>query len=266
MIWCRFAVDGRAHYGIVENDRVEAVEGTPFGEHRRTATSHPLDAVKLLLPTKPNTFFCVGVNYRDHIIKRAAVMGRQPTFPRKPDVGYRANNALIAHEEDIVKPRDAGDEFQYEGELVAVFGKRAKNVTKEDAMNYVLGFTIGNDVSERGWQYGDATMWRGKNADTFKPMGPWIVTGLDPKDMKTTIRLNGRVTDEFATGNMIFDVPTYIAEVTKYVTIDAGDVMWMGTDGLPSNMTVGDTVEIEITGIGTLRNRVVAGGSDPRVP
>jgi 2-keto-4-pentenoate hydratase/2-oxohepta-3-ene-1,7-dioic acid hydratase in catechol pathway len=259
MIWCRYAMNGKTAYGIVTGDRVTAVEGTPFGDYKTTSTSHALGDVKLLLPTIPNTFFCVGVNYRDHIIQRAKVMGKQPSFPKKPDVGYRANNALVAHEQNIVKPKDSGEEFQYEGELVVVFGKRAKNVAKENAMDYVLGFTIGNDVSERGWQYGDATMWRGKNADTFKPMGPWIVTGLNPKNMRTIIRLNGKVNDEFNTGDMIFDVPTFIAEITKYVTIEAGDVMWMGTDGLPSNMKVGDTVEIEITGIGTLRNRVVAG-------
>jgi 2-keto-4-pentenoate hydratase/2-oxohepta-3-ene-1,7-dioic acid hydratase in catechol pathway len=217
-----------------------------------------LSAVKLGVPVIPNTFYCAGVNYADHILKRSQVTGKQMPFPKKPDIGYRANSALIAHEENIVKPRDAGEEFQYEGELVAVFGKRAKNVSREEAMDCVLGWTIGNDVSERGWQYSDRTMWRAKNADTFKPMGPWIATGLDPASMKTIIRLNGEVTDEFATGKMIFDAADYIAEVTKYVTIQPGDVMWLGTDGLPRNMKPGDTIEIEITGIGVLRNRVVA--------
>src|SRR5207237_810346 len=161
-----------------------------------------------------------------------------------PDIGYRANNALIAHEESIVKPRDAGPDFQYEGELVAVFGKAAKNVSREKALDCVFGWTIGNDVSERGWQASDRTLWRAKNSDTFKPMGPWIVTGLDPADMTTTIRLNGRVTESFATGNMIFDAATYISEVSKYCTIQPGDVMWMGTDGVPENMKPGDTVEV----------------------
>ncbi len=258
-IWCRFAKDGQASYGMVEGENVIAVEGSPFGEHRPSGRSFPLKHVKLLIPTAPQTFFCVGINYADHIRKMAALRGSEPVFPSKPDIGYRANNALIAHEEDIVKPKDAGDAFQYEGELVAVFGKRARNVSRANALDFVLGWTIGNDVSERNWQKQDRTLWRAKNSDTFKPMGPWIVTGLDPDAMETTIRLNGRETDRFKTNAMIFDTADYIAEVSKYCTIEPGDVMWMGTDGLPQNMKPGDTVEIEITGIGVLRNRVVAG-------
>ena len=215
--------------------------------------------MKLAIPVVPPTFYCVGINYADHIRKMAAKRKTEPVFPKKPDIGYRANNALIAHEENIVKPADAGEAFQYEGELVAVFGRRCRNVARENALDYVFGWTIGNDVSERGWQKDDRTLWRAKNADTFKPMGPWIVTGLDPAKMETVIRVNGRETDRFATNNMIFDTATYIAEVSKYCTIEPGDVMWMGTDGVPENIKPGDTVEIEITGIGVLRNKVVAG-------
>jgi 2-keto-4-pentenoate hydratase/2-oxohepta-3-ene-1,7-dioic acid hydratase in catechol pathway len=258
MIWCRFSADGETCYGLVEGDRVKKVEGTPFGSHIVTTNIYPLNSIRLAVPVIPATFFCAGINYADHIVKRSKVVGKQLPFPTKPDIGYRANNALIAHEENIIKPKDSGEEFQYEGELVAVFGKKAKHVSKDEALDCVFGWTIGNDVSERGWQASDRTLWRAKNADTFKPMGPWIVTGLNPADMKTIIRLNGEVTDEFATGNMIFDVATYISEITKYVTIQPGDVMWMGTDGLQRNMKPGDTVEIEITGIGVLRNRVVA--------
>jgi 2-keto-4-pentenoate hydratase/2-oxohepta-3-ene-1,7-dioic acid hydratase in catechol pathway len=257
--WCRFSKDDQVSYGMVEGDSVIAVDGSPFGEHKRTARSLPLKSVKLLIPVLPSTFFCVGINYADHIRKMAAKRGTEPVFPKKPDIGYRANNALIAHEEDIVKPADAGDAFQYEGELVAVFGKRARKVSRENALDCVLGWTIGNDVSERSWQKNDRTLWRAKNADTFKPMGPWIVTGLDPAKMETVIRVNGQETDRFKTNNMIFDTATYIAEVSKYCTIEPGDVMWMGTDGVPQNIKPGDTVEIEISGIGVLRNKVVAG-------
>jgi 2-keto-4-pentenoate hydratase/2-oxohepta-3-ene-1,7-dioic acid hydratase in catechol pathway len=257
--WCRFSKDGQTSYGLVEGGQVTAVDGTPFGDHKKTARAYPLAAVKLLIPVVPPTFYCVGINYADHIVKMAAKRKTEPVFPKRPDIGYRANNALIAHDENIVKPADSGEAFQYEGELVAVFGKRCRNVRKEDALDYVLGWTIGNDVSERAWQKDDRTLWRAKNADTFKPMGPWIVTGLDPDTMETVIRLNGNEIDRFATNKMIFDTATYIAEVSKYCTIEPGDVMWMGTDGIPANMKPGDTVEIEITGIGVLRNKVVAG-------
>jgi 2-keto-4-pentenoate hydratase/2-oxohepta-3-ene-1,7-dioic acid hydratase in catechol pathway len=257
--WCRFEKDKQTSFGVVEGDQVTAVDGIPWGEHKRTARSFPLAAVKLLIPVVPPTFYCVGINYADHIRKMAAKRGTEPVFPKKPDIGYRTNNALIATEENIVKPADAGEQFQYEGELVAVFGKRARNVKKEDALDYVFGWTIGNDVSERTWQAADRTMWRSKNADTFKPMGPWIVTGLDPDKMETVVRVSGRETERFKTNNMIFDAPTYIAEVSKYCTIEPGDVMWMGTDGVPENIKPGDTVEIEISGIGVLRNKVVLG-------
>ena len=257
MIWCRFQVGTTVSYGIVDDDTVTEVSGIPWGEHSLTSTTHSLGSVKLLVPVIPQTFYCAGVNYRDHVMKMAARRNAEPSFPPRPDIGYRANNALIADGENIIIPRDASDEVQYEGELVAVFGRECRNVSREEALDYVFGWTIGNDVSERVWQRNDRTLWRAKNADTFKPMGPWIVTGLVPDQMLTTVRVNGRVTEEFDTGNMIFDAPTFISEVSKYNTIYPGDVMWLGTDGVPENIKAGDTVEVEISPIGVLRNPVV---------
>src|SRR4051794_19949126 len=138
--WCRFRVGDTATYGLIDGGRVVAVSGSPFGEHTVTSTSFPLASVKLLVPVIPPTFFCVGVNYADHVRRMAEMRGTQPVFPKRPDIGYRANNALIAHEESIVKPRDAGPDFQYEGELVAVFGKAAKNVSREKALDCVFGW------------------------------------------------------------------------------------------------------------------------------
>ena len=258
MIWCRFQAGGRVSYGIVEGEFVIPVEGSPFGEHRRTNEKLALSGVKLLVPVIPGNFYCAGVNYSEHVTKMAKKRGEEPKLPTRAEIGYRANNALVEHEANIVKPKDSGELFQYEGELVAVFGKTGRHIPKEQALDYVLGWTIGNDVSERTWQRSDRTFWRSKNADTFKPMGPWIVTGLHPRDMRTIIRLNGQVVDSFDTGKMIFDAETFISETSRYCTIQAGDVMWLGTDGAPQNMKVGDTIEVEITGIGVLRNYVVA--------
>jgi 2-keto-4-pentenoate hydratase/2-oxohepta-3-ene-1,7-dioic acid hydratase in catechol pathway len=258
MQWCRFQVGEKIYYGIVDDGQVTVVDGLPWEKHTVTTTRYDLGQIKILLPVIPPTFYCVGINYRDHIIKSAQRKGVEPVFPKKPDIGYRANNALCAHEEPIIKPADSGEVFQYEGELVAVIGKQGKKIPKEKALEYVFGWTMGNDVSERTWQRGDRTMWRSKNADTFKPMGPWIVTGLDYQQMTTVIRLNGKEVDRFATANMIHDVETYIAEISKYITLYPGDVIWMGTDGLPQNMKVGDVCEIEITGLGVLRNKVIA--------
>jgi 2-keto-4-pentenoate hydratase/2-oxohepta-3-ene-1,7-dioic acid hydratase in catechol pathway len=257
MIWCRFRSGGSDRYGIVENGRVSEVEGSPFATYELTGRRHDLAAVKLLVPVIPSTFYCAGINYRDHVRRMAAMRGETPVFPKQADIGYRANNALIAQGEAIVIPRDASEEVQYEGELVAVFGKKARNVSREEALDYVFGWTIGNDVSERVWQRKDRTFWRSKNTDTFKPMGPWIVTGADLAQMRTIVRLNGRVVEDFKTDDMIFSAATFIHEVSKYNTIYPGDVMWLGTDGVPENIKHGDTVEVEITGIGVLSNPVV---------
>jgi 2-keto-4-pentenoate hydratase/2-oxohepta-3-ene-1,7-dioic acid hydratase in catechol pathway len=257
MIWCRFQVGDSIKYGLVEGDRVTEVEGSPFDTYGVTGRTHDMAAVKLLVPVVPSTFFCAGINYRDHVIRMAAINNTKPVFPKQADIGYRANNALVAHGEPIVIPRDASDEVQYEGELVAVFGKKARNVSKEEALDYVLGWTIGNDVSERAWQRSDRTFWRSKNSDTFKPMGPWIVTDVELDGMRTKVRVNDKLVEDFETNNMIFSAATFIHEVTKYNTIYAGDVMWLGTDGVPENIKHGDTVSIEITGVGTLSNPVI---------
>jgi len=258
MIWCRFQAGGTAHFGIVEGDSVTEVDGVPWGDHSVRHIKHKLAAVKLLAPLIPGTFYCAGVNYKSHVIEMAKKRNiPSPKFPDAADIGYRSPNAIIANGEAIVKPKDAGEEFQYEAELVAVIGKKGKNVPKEKALEHVFGWTIGNDVSERAWQRGDRTMWRGKDADTFKPMGPWIVTGADYRKMRTIVRLDGKTVEDFATGDMIFDVEGFIERMTKYVTIHPGDVIWMGTDGVPENMTPGQVCEIEITGIGTLRNPIV---------
>jgi 2-keto-4-pentenoate hydratase/2-oxohepta-3-ene-1,7-dioic acid hydratase in catechol pathway len=179
-------------------------------------------------------------------------------LPKQPDIGYRANNALIAPGETVIIPRDASDQIQYEGELVVVIGKKARHLTEKDAMSCVFGYTIGNDVSERTWQKADRGLWRAKNADTFKPMGPWIETDADLDKMETIIKVNGKQTGRFHTNEMIFGVVPFIVELTKYFTLWPGDVIWMGTDGASPDLRAGDVVEIEITGIGTLRNRFVA--------
>ncbi|MEA2947373.1 MAG: hypothetical protein QOI40_2703 [Alphaproteobacteria bacterium] len=258
MIWCRFQKDKLVAYGIVEGDTVVAVDGDPFADYRATAGKFKLSDVKLLVPVLPGTFYAIGSNYRNHVVGRAKVKGTAPKFYDTPRVGYRANSALIATEEDIVKPRDAGPRFEYEGELVAVIGKPARKVSPKDAASCILGWTIGNDLTERDWQRDDPTNLRGKNADTFKPMGPWIVTGIDPRDMTTNVRLNGKTVHSFPTGDMLFSAAEVISSVSRHNTLSPKDVVWLGTDEVPESVKPGDVIEIEISGIGVLRNRVVA--------
>ena len=260
MRWCRFqdgdVTSAEASYGIVEGDRVTAIEGEPWGGYTRTSASRALAGVRLLVPVIPPTFYAAGVNYREHVIQVAKTHGVEPVFPPRADVGYRANSALIADGETIVIPRDATELVQYEGELVAVIGRRCRRVSEADALDYVFGYTIGNDVSERNWQLEDRTLFRAKNSDTFKPMGPWIETGLNPSDLEVTIRLSGREVYRYAVRDAIFSLQQLISRTSDYITLVPGDVLWMGTDGPTENMHDGDVVEIEVPGIGVLRNPV----------
>ena len=257
MKWCRFQTGDGIAYGIIEGDTVTEVTGSQFEAHARTSTKVPLSRVKLLVPVIPPTFYAAGVNYREHVTEMAHRRGEKPKFPPQADVGYRASNALVATDEPIVIPKDASEEVQYEGELVVVIGKRCKRVSEADALDCVFGYTIGNDVSERVWQRNDRTLWRGKNTDTFKPMGPWIVTGLDPDGLRVIIRVNGREMFSYAIKDAIFGVRQFISRMSQYLTLHPGDVLWMGTDGATENIKDGDVVEIEIPGIGVLRNPVV---------
>jgi len=257
MRWCRFEVGGQASFGIIEGDRVVPVSGTPFGEHERSTSAHALADVRLLVPVIPATFYAAGVNFREHVTHIAQLQGREPEFPAAADVGYRANNALIADGETIVIPRDATEVVQYEGELVVVIGRECRRVSEAEALDYVFGYTIGNDVSERTWQRNDRTLWRAKNTDTFKPMGPWIETDLDPDALEVTIRVNDVQLYRYAIRDAIFGIREFISRMSQYLTLHPGDVLWMGTDGPTENLKHGDVVEVEIPEIGVLRNPVI---------
>lgn len=258
MRWCRVQTPAGPRYGLVTETVIELVQGSPFGDWARSSERLALDEAKLLVPVIPPVFYAIGSNYRNHVLTMAQAKGRNPVFYERPRVGYRANSALIATGEDIVKPDDASEEFQYEAELVAVVGRRLRNATKDEAAEAIFGWTIGNDVSERVWQETDQTNIRAKNCDTFKPMGPWIETDPDLAAMRTRVSLNGRVVHDFPTGDMLFDAADVIVEIARYNTLSPGDVVWLGTDEKPLNMKPGDRIDIELTGIGTLSNKVVS--------
>ena len=260
MRWIRFTAGAHTAYGIVEGGKIAEVKGGLFdGPPVRTGTMHALTEVKVEIPLLPRTFYAAGLNYTEHVTHAARMLGEAPSIPQRPDMGYRAVNALVAHDEPVVIPRDA-TAVQYEAELAVVIGRRAKHLSEADALSCVFGYTIGNDVSERAWQKSDRTFWRSKNTDTFKPMGPWIETDADLEAMETVVRLNGTETLRFRTNDMLFGVARYIATMTRYLTLHPGDVIWMGTDGASPNLKPGDTVEIDIAGIGTLRNPFVLEG------
>jgi 2-keto-4-pentenoate hydratase/2-oxohepta-3-ene-1,7-dioic acid hydratase in catechol pathway len=247
MIWCRFDDAGTARYGLVEGEAVIPVAGDPFTGHEpRPGRARRVADVRWLPPVIPGTFFCAGLNYRGHA----------DVVPSRPEIGYRANNALTGHLEPIVRPADYGEPLVAEGELVAVIGTTVpRHCDRAEAERAVLGWTIGNDVSARAWQRSDRTFWRCKNSDTFKPMGPCIVTDARPLSATTTIRVDGSVKASFATGDMLFDPYDFICAMSRYITLRPGDVVWMGTDET-ATMVPGQVVEITIDGLGTLANPV----------
>lgn len=254
----RFALDGRAFYGIVEGEEVYELDGSPFKSYRRSERRHRLAVLKLLVPCMPSNFYCAGLNYAAHIEWANRRTGGHRKPPEKADIGYRSPNALIASGEEIVIPTDSPGPVQFEGELVAVIGRKARNLSEEEALSCVLGYTLGNDVSERTWQKEDRTLWRAKNCDTFKPMGPFIVTDLDPTNLTIAIDVNGKKVSEYHTGKMLFSAQHYIAQISKYMTLWPGDVVWLGTDNATEpDLKHGDCVEVIQKDIGILSNPVV---------
>jgi len=256
MIWCRFEDADGPVYGLVEDGVATAVAGNPFGSWEKSERRIPVGELRLLPPVVPGTFFCAGLNYRAHA-ERAAYGGH--AVPERPEVGYRANNALTGHLSPIVRPSDCAEPLVAEGELVAVIGRPVRHASVAEARAAVFGWTIGNDVSARGWQRCDRTFWRCKNSDTFKPMGPFIVTPdeADPLASATTVRVDGEVRASFPTGDMLFGPYEYISAISRYITLSPGDVLWLGTDET-ATVVPGQVVEITIDGIGTLANPVTA--------
>ena len=258
MKYGRFEQNDKVFFGIVEGDNVQELEGSPFEQHSTSSRKHKLGDLKILTPCMPYNFYCAGLNYLAHFnwaSERKGVVRKPPT---KADIGYRGVNALCATGETIVIPADSQGPVQYEGELVAVVGTKAKNLTEENALSCILGYTLGNDLSERSWQASDRTLWRGKNCDTWKPMGPFITTGLDPMNLTISVKVNGEQVSEYSTSKMMFSAQHYIAQITKYMTLWPGDVIWLGTDNptLP-DLKHGDVCEIIQKDIGVLSNPVV---------
>ncbi|MHB8587945.1 MAG: fumarylacetoacetate hydrolase family protein [Candidatus Dormibacteraceae bacterium] len=261
MRWARIRVDDRTSYALVEGDDVSEVEGSPFDGYTETARRHAIRDVEFLLPVVPRNFYAMGANYAVHIAWVNEHHGMKVSVPTAADIGYRAPSALIATDEPIVIPSDSPGPVEIEGELVAVIGRTVKGVSEEEATDAILGYTLGNDLSERGWQISDRTNWRSKNTDTFKPMGPVIATGLDPVGLTIEVRVNGRRVSSYASGNMIFRPAHIVARLSRYITLYPGDVLWLGTDGSTEPVNHGDRVEIECPEIGMLRNQVVRASS-----
>ena len=210
--------------------------------------------MKILEPIRPSKIVCVGRNYREH----AAELGNK--MPDEPLLFLKAPSALISSGEEIVLP-GASQQVEHEGELGVVIGRVARNIPSgEDPLSYVLGYTCVNDVTARDLQRKDVQFTRGKSFDTFCPVGPWIKTDIDPGNVVVQTRLNGEVKQKGNTADMAFPVGFLIRYISEIMTLYPGDLIATGTPAGVSRMKPGDVVEVEVAGIGVLRNSVVSAG------
>src|SRR2546425_2170313 len=180
MKWCRIQLDRGPAYGVVEGDQIAILSAAPFERHERTGEGHQLARARFVPPVIPLNFYAAGLNYRAHIEWASERHGMTLKPPQQADIGYRSANALVGSGADIVIPRDSTGPVEFEGELVAVVGKKAKHLPEREALGCIAGYTLGNDLSERAFQRSDRTLWRAKNADTVKPLGPVVLPGVDP--------------------------------------------------------------------------------------
>jgi 2-keto-4-pentenoate hydratase/2-oxohepta-3-ene-1,7-dioic acid hydratase in catechol pathway len=239
--YVRFQKDSTTAYGILQDDTIREINGDLLGEHQPSTTKHKLSDVKLLYPITPPKILAVGLNYKSHI-------GDRPV-PTSPEIFYKPITSLQNPGDPIRIPADSNN-THYEGELVLVIGQRAS----------IFGVTCGNDVSERDWQSGpqkDLQWWRAKGADTFAPLGPCIVTGLDYGNLLLQTRLNGEVVQKQFTSDLLFPPAQIVSYIGKYVTLMPGDLIYTGTPGSTRKMKPGDVVEVDIEGIGVLRNHLL---------
>jgi 2-keto-4-pentenoate hydratase/2-oxohepta-3-ene-1,7-dioic acid hydratase in catechol pathway len=251
--YVRFEHGGRVSYGVLSDGVIAEFAGNLFGGRKPTGRKLKLPEVKLLYPCEPSKVLAVGLNYKSHI-------GSQKP-PSRPEIFYKPITCLQNPGDAIVIPKDSKN-THYEAELVVVIGKKLKNATRAEAEAGIFGYTCGNDVSERDWQNGpdkDMQWWRAKGADTYGPLGPVIVAGFKPGPQQISSRLNGEIKQKQVLSDLLFDCPACVEFASKYVTLLPGDAIYTGTPGATSAMKAGDTIEVEISGIGVLKNPVVGG-------
>lgn len=252
----RYAAGGVVHYGRLEDGdaKIARIDGNPFGELRFTGDFDETRNVRILSPLDRPRVFGFAYNYASHVDETAFER------PEVPVVFMKPSTAVIGPDEAIVYPSDGGL-VHFEGELVIVIGRQGRHVGRAEAYDYVLGYTCGNDVSDRIVQRKESksgALLVGKGYDTFAPLGPAIVTGLDPSRLPLTTRLNGAVRQSANTKDLLLDVPGIISYLSRYMTLLPGDAIMTGTPAGVGPIKPGDQIEVEIEGIGVLRNPVVA--------
>jgi 2-keto-4-pentenoate hydratase/2-oxohepta-3-ene-1,7-dioic acid hydratase in catechol pathway len=255
--YVKFEAHGRPAWGILENDTtIQELSGPPFdGTAKWTGRRSKVADVKFLAPAEAKKVIAAGFNYRSHLGQASAAkyVGLFAKFP----------TSLTGHEGTIVYPPDATS-LHYEAEICVVIGKQARNITEAQVKAHVFGVTACNDVSEREWQKSDLQWFRAKASDTFGPMGPVLVSNVDYGNLKLIGRHNGKVVQETTTDLLIFSIDHIVSYISRYVTLEPGDVIFTGTPGTTQAMKPGDTFEVEVVGVTTLRNTVVAATTPQR--
>ncbi len=288
----RYRLGEATSYGLLEGDQVREIKGDLFGRWQAGERITPLSKVTLLVPVeRPTQVLALAGSYKSHLgagdfittivtttkvttnpksgdttsdsrtIIDSEKPGEVPLKFQTPQVFFKTPSCLIADGEPIVIPPGT-NEVHYEAELVIVIGRKAQRVDESEAKACILGVTCGNDVSARDWQKGDVQWWRAKGSDTFGPAGPVIASGLDYDNLLVTLRLNGEVKQQENTGQLIHPVPKLVSFISQYVTLYPGDLIFTGTSGRTSAIKPGDTVEIEIEGVGVLKNPVRAASGE----
>jgi 2-keto-4-pentenoate hydratase/2-oxohepta-3-ene-1,7-dioic acid hydratase in catechol pathway len=248
----RFQSGQRTGYGVREGDTVKEITGSIYGDFRISSTTHRIGEVRLLAPVEPTKILCVGLNFRNHIEEIGFPTPKYPAHFLKP------LTTLIGPEDPIVIPRVA-ERVDYEGEPAVVIKRQIKDVSLEEASRAILGYTCMNDVTERPLSTEQGQLTRSKGFDTFAPVGPCIATDLDPATLTLRTRLNGRLMQEAKLADMIFSIPFLVQYLSQCMTLFPGDIISAGTPRGVAAMKAGDVVEVEIDGIGVLRNPVRAG-------
>ena len=250
----RYSVGGSAHYGILGSEgNIERLKTSPLEGLQPAGYVDHLDAARVLSPFYRPRVFGLGYNYRAH----SQEVGK--TTPTLPVLFMKPSTTVIGHEEGIVYPPD-GENIHFEGELTVIIGKQARHVSERDALDYVFGYTCGNDVSDRVLQRRESEfgcLLVGKGYDTFAPIGPVVETELDPAGLRLVTRVNGEVRQNGNTADLVYGVPSLIAYLSKYMTLLPGDHIMTGTPAGVGPIKPGDTIEVEIEGIGVLRNKVL---------
>lgn len=247
--------DGDASYGILVGKDIRQLRNSfaeiARGERDFSGKKHLLDKVKLLAPVKPSKVICFGWTFPSH----AREVGGEERR-KEPLVFLKPPTVIIAEKESIVLPVKLSSQVEFEGELAAVIGKRMRNVKPEEVMDGIFGFTCMNDVTARDLAKTDPSYARGKGFDTFGPLGPWIVTRIDPSDLKIQTILNGEIKQDARISDMTFEIPFLISYISQVMTLLPGDVIAFGTPGGSGKLKPGDKIQVKIEKIGLLTNFV----------